>query len=101
MSERTVMIFSKVHCFVGKMDEDTMIVNGLVMCSFIMAQTNQGPVQLVGLRKLGKMDMSMSTGVDLVIDLEPDSDVYMDYVRLTTGVKIETAMSMPKPPIKH
>ncbi len=101
MDERTIMIFAKGNCFVGKFDKNTNIVSGLVMCSFTTAMSQNGPLQFLGMRKLGSMNLN-ANDVDNVIDLENDSDVYRDYVKLTTGVQVQPAGSMPKPStIKH
>ncbi|HCJ52693.1 MAG TPA: hypothetical protein DHV25_03140 [Candidatus Kerfeldbacteria bacterium] len=100
MNERTVMVMVGEKTFVGKLQEDGSIENAC-LCTFAVVPVQNGVGQLAILRKLGKISSfppSILDNYDLMIDLETDTDIYAEYVRLTTG--IETTAQMPRGPSK-
>jgi hypothetical protein len=97
MNERTVMVMVGEKTFVGKLQEDGSIENAC-LCTFAVVPVQNGVGQLAILRKLGTLPSSETNIYDVMIDLETDTDIYAEYVRLTTG--IETTAQMPRGPSK-
>jgi hypothetical protein len=90
------MIIVKDQKYVGKLDEEIGVINDLTLCTFAMVMTNSGPAEACLLRKLGSLDLAANSTIDIMtIDLDHDTDIYRDYVKLTTGVSIASANSMP------
>jgi hypothetical protein len=91
MSDRTVMFVTGGICFIGKQKNGK--IENICMVTFTPVNTANGPVQLAFMNKVGTMENSEA--MFPLIGMDRDSNLYRDYLKLTTGIDIAGPGAIP------
>lgn len=93
--ERVVMILMGERTLVAKLKEDGSM-GSVCLCTFVTVPMRDSVGQLAILRKIGNAPLGNFVSDYSMIDVDTDTDIYAEFIRLTSG--IETATELPRGP---